>query len=34
MFVKFELNKGLKGVTKLCQVKRLFDHLLNLVHLE
>ena len=39
MFVKFELKKGLKEVkefqvvTKMCQMKRLLDHLLNLVRL-
>ena len=39
MFAKFELKKGLKEVkefqvvTKMCQMKRLLDHLLNLVRL-
>ena len=40
VFVRFELNKGLKGVkeflvvTKLCQMILLLGRLLNLVHLE
>ena len=40
MFVKFELKKGLKGVNefqvviKMCRMKRLLDHSLNLVRLE
>ena len=40
MFVKFELKKGLKGVkefqvvTRMCQMKRILDHSLNLVRLE
>ena len=39
MFVKFELKKGLKEVkgfqvvTKMRQMKRLLNHLLNLVRL-
>ena len=39
VFVKFELKKVLlevkefQVVTKMCQMKRLLDHLLNLVHL-
>ena len=39
MFVKFESKKGLKEVkefqvvTKMCPMKRLLDHLLNLARL-
>ena len=39
MFVSFELKKGLKGVkefqvvTKMCRMKPLLDHSLNLVRL-
>ena len=38
--MKFELKRGLKGLkdfqvlTKMCQIKRLLDHSLNLVRLE